>query len=92
MREIGTRELKASLSETLKAVARGERIRVTIRGKAVADLVPAGTPLGDERIRELADAGRLTLPSKARPKRPPPLARARGSATDAVLADRDAER
>ncbi len=40
MREIAVRELKASLSEVLRAVGDGEHIPVTVRGTAVADLVP----------------------------------------------------
>jgi prevent-host-death family protein len=92
MREIGVRELKASLGATLRAVARGERVRVTVRGKHVADLVPAGSPPDDERIRELAVAGRIVLPSRPQPETAPRLARGRTSATDEVLADRDAER
>ena len=92
MREIGVRELKASLGATLRAVAGGERVRVTVRGKHVADLVPAGSPPGDERIRELAAAGRIVLPARAQAEKAPPLGRGRTSATGEVLADRDAER
>ena len=43
MREIGVRELKQSLSETLRAVGRGEPVRVTLRGRPLADIVPAGS-------------------------------------------------
>ena len=42
MREIGVRDLKRSLSETLRAVERGEQVRVTVRGRAIADIVPTG--------------------------------------------------
>jgi prevent-host-death family protein len=42
MREIGVRDLKRALSETLRAVERGEQVRVTVRGRAIADIVPAG--------------------------------------------------
>jgi prevent-host-death family protein len=73
MWEIGVRELKQSLSETLKAVGRGEQVRVTIRGKAVADIVPAGIA-GDDRLRELVAQGRVVPPSRSRPPRAPRLA------------------
>lgn len=91
MREIGVRELKQSLSETLKAVGRGEQVRVTIRGKAVADIVPAGVA-GDDRLRELVAQGRVVPPSRSRPPRAPRLAQSGTSASALVLAERDAER
>jgi prevent-host-death family protein len=84
--------LKRTLSETLRAVARGEQIRVTVRGRAVADLVPAGAAAGDDRLRELVAAGRVVPPSMSRPARAPRLVKSRGSASALVLADRDAER
>lgn len=92
MREIGVRDLKRSLSEVLRAVERGAHVRVTVRGRAVADIVPAGTAPGDERVRALVAEGRLTAPVAAVPKRAPRLVRGRGSASAHVLAERDAER
>jgi len=71
MREIGVRELKDSLSETLRAVGRGQQVRVTVRGKAVADIVPAGAAAMDDPLRGLVAEGRLAAPSRARPRRPP---------------------
>ena len=56
MRQIGVRELKASLSGTL-AVARGERVRVTVRGRPVADIVPAGAVEADDGLRRLVSEG-----------------------------------
>jgi prevent-host-death family protein len=91
MREIGVRELKASLSETLKAVGRGEQVRITVRGKAVADIVPAGVA-GDDQLRELVARGRLVPPSRSRPASAPRLAKGTTSASALVLAERDAER
>lgn len=91
MRQIGVRELKRSLSETLRAVGRGEQIRVTVRGRPVADLVPAGAPAADERLRELVATGRVIPPAMARPQDAPPLAAGRASASMLVLAERDAE-
>ena len=92
MREIGVRELKAALSATLLAVAGGEHVRVTRRGRPVADIVPAGAAAGDDRLRSLVADGRLTPPSRARPQRPPRRAKAKQSATELVLEERDAER
>ncbi len=40
MREIGVRELRRSLSETLRAVGQDEQVRVTLRGRPVANIVP----------------------------------------------------
>jgi prevent-host-death family protein len=92
MREIGVRELKQSLSETLRAVGRGQQVRVTVRGKAVADIVPAGAAAIDDPLRGLVAEGRLAAPSRARPRRAPRLAKSRRSASSLVLADREAER
>lgn len=91
MREIGVRELKRSLSETLRAVGRGEQVRVTLRGRPVADIVPAGAARGDERLRELVAQGRVVPPARPRPRRAPRLAKA-PSAAVVVLAERDTER
>ena len=92
MREIGVRELKQSLSETLRAVGRGQQVRVTVRGKAVADIVPAGASPTDDSLRGLVAEGRLAVPSRARPRRAPRLAKSRRSASSLVLSDREAER
>jgi prevent-host-death family protein len=92
MREMGVRELKQSLSETLKAVGRGQQVRVTVRGRPVADIVPAGTAPGEDRLRELVSEGRLVVPSRPRPKRAPRPVRSARSASSLVLSERDAER
>ncbi|MFA5785577.1 MAG: type II toxin-antitoxin system prevent-host-death family antitoxin [Actinomycetota bacterium] len=39
-REIPERELRNHIGEVLREVAAGKHLRVTIRGRAVADLVP----------------------------------------------------
>jgi prevent-host-death family protein len=92
MREIGVRDLKRSLSETLRAVERGEQVRVTVRGRAIADIVPAGAAAGDDRVRALVADGRLTPAASVRPKRAPRLVKAQGSASALVIGERDAER
>ena len=91
MREIGVRELKRSLSETLRAVGRGEQVRVTLRGRPLADIVPA-TAAVDDRVRELVAAGRVVPPARSRPSRAPRLAKTRRRASAVVLAEREAER
>jgi len=92
MREIGVRELKQSLSETLRAVGGGEQVRVTLRGRPLADIVPAGAAVGDDRLRALIVEGRVVPPARARPRRAPKAAKARRSASALVLSERDAER
>ncbi len=92
MREIGVRELKQSLSETLRAVGRGQQVRVTLRGKPIADIVPAGSSSGDDRIRALLAEGRVASPTRARPRIAPRLVKTRRSASSLVLAEREAER
>jgi prevent-host-death family protein len=92
MREIGVRELKGTLSETLRAVERGEQVRVTLRGRPVADIVPAGAPTGGDRIRRLVAEGRLVPPARSRPPRAPRPVKAGRSASALVLIERDEER
>lgn len=92
MREIGVRELGRSLSKTLRAVGRGERVRVTVRGRPVADIVPAAVASGDDWLRELVAEGRVMPPARARPVRAPKPARGRGSASALVLSERDVKR
>jgi prevent-host-death family protein len=92
MREIGVRELKTSLSSVLHDVDEGEQIRVTVRGRPVADIVPAGSRRADERLRALVADGRVTPAARPRPRpSPPPLDTGR-SASAIVLAERDDER
>jgi prevent-host-death family protein len=92
MREVGVRELKASLSKTLRDVGRGQHVRVTVRGRAIADIVPAGAAAGDGRLRELVAAGRVVPPARTRPARAPRLLEGRASASAVVLSERDEER
>jgi antitoxin (DNA-binding transcriptional repressor) of toxin-antitoxin stability system len=67
MRTIGIRELKAKLSEELRAVSRGEVVLVTDRGRVVAELRAPGTaavaPSGtlDRRIEQWLREGRAQL-------------------------------
>jgi prevent-host-death family protein len=92
MREIGVRELKATLSQTLRAVARGQQVRVTLRGRPLADIVPAGASAKDDRLRQLVAQGRLVAPGSARPTLAPQPVKSDRSASGLVLAEREAER
>lgn len=59
--QIGAFEAKTRLSELLRKVEQGQRFTLTVRGKAVADLVP--TSNGRDRSRaEAAVAGLIHFP------------------------------
>jgi prevent-host-death family protein len=92
MREIGVRELKTTLSQTLRAVARGQQVRVTLRGRPLADIVPAGASTNDDRLRQLVTQRRLVAPARARPTQAPRPVKSDRSASGLVLAEREAER
>ena len=92
MREVGVRELRASLSEMLRRASGGERIRVTVHGRPVADIVAPGGAADDERLRSLVAEGRLAPPTRPRGRRAPRLAKASRAASSLVLEDRDAQR
>lgn len=92
MREVGVRELKASLSALLQLAGRGERVRVTVHGRPVADIVAPGAVPGDDRLRVLVSEGRLVPPVRPRPEHGPRLARTSRSASQLVLEERDVER
>lgn len=75
---MGIRELKNRLSEYLRQVRNGERVLVTDRGEAVAELRPPGEPDGTEKypgLHALARSGLLRLgqPNRAElyPSLPP---------------------
>ena len=91
MKEIGVRQLKLSLSATLRAVSRGQHVRVTLRGRPLADIVPAGTAQKDDALPRLIAAGRLTAPTHAHPRRAPRPVTASQTASELVLSERDEE-
>jgi prevent-host-death family protein len=91
MREIGVRELKASLSKTLRDVSRGTRIRVTLHGRPIADLVPPDSTRTDDWLEELVAAGRVTRATKPHGE-PPPLQKGKVSASGIILREREADR
>lgn len=92
MREIGVRELKATLSQTLRAVAAGQQVRVTLRGRPLADIVPARASAEDDRLRRLVARGQLVAPARGRPTLAPRPVKSNRSASGLVLAEREAER
>lgn len=51
--EIGAFEAKTRLSEILRQVEQGARFTITVRGRAMADLVPAS---GNARVPEVSKA------------------------------------
>jgi prevent-host-death family protein len=55
--EVGVRELRNQTAQVIEAVRAGERVVLTVRGEAVADIVPHGQRTrwlpGDRLRREL---------------------------------------
>jgi prevent-host-death family protein len=92
MREIGVRELKSNLSSVLHEVDEGEQIKVTLRGRHVADIVPAGSRRSDRKLRELVAEGKVTPAAAPHPSRSPRPRKAKRSASAIVLAEREEER
>jgi prevent-host-death family protein len=92
MLEIGVRELKARLSSMLRKVEEGEQIKVTVRGRHIADIVPAGSPRSDDQLRALVAAGKVTPAARPRPRHAPRPLRTGRSASAIILAERDEER
>lgn len=54
MTEVGLRELRQQASELVRRVEEGERITITVSGRAAAELVPAA-PRRWRRRADLAD-------------------------------------
>ena len=59
MREVSVFEAKTHLSELLAAVEAGERVVITRRGKAVADLRPVTDDRTETRLNALKAAARF---------------------------------
>ncbi len=90
MVEVGVKQLKRELSAQLRRVAHGERVRVTHRGRPVADLVPVGESV-ESPLEQLIAAGRVSPPSVRRRPEPPPLVEG-PSASAEILAERAEDR
>lgn len=91
MREIGVRELKATLSSVLRDVESGERVRVTHRGRPIAEIAPA-MPERSEAMEKLIAEGRVTPATRPLPMSPPSPRDTGRSASALILAERDEER
>ena len=64
MKTIGVAELKATLSENLARVKRGQEVLITERGRPIAKLVPLDTTALDERTLDLIRAGLVRPPQR----------------------------
>lgn len=91
MREIGVRELKAQLSSVLRDVEKGERVRITSRGRPVAEIVPVA-PEPSEAMKKLIAEGRVTPASQPLPMSLPSPRDTGRSGTAIILAEREEER
>ena len=68
MKTISVSKAKASLSEQIRYVQRGEEIVITDRGEPVARLVPAEATSDDATDQALARAGLIRLARHPLPK------------------------
>lgn len=66
--QIGTRELRAQLAAAVRQAGSGERVLITVDGRAVAQLGPV-EPAGSPTLDDLAAAGLVDPPRRA--DRPP---------------------
>jgi prevent-host-death family protein len=86
--QVGIRQLRASLAQAVRRAAAGERVVVSVAGRAVAQLGPLD-PGGDQpTLADLAARG-LLVPAR-RADRPGPAARIplwAGARLDKVLAE-----
>jgi prevent-host-death family protein len=83
--------LKANLSSVLRDVEGGEHVRVTSRGRPVAEIVPV-MPERSEAMKQLIAEGRVTPASRPMPKNPPPPIKTGRSASAIILAEREEDR
>jgi prevent-host-death family protein len=84
---IGARELRANLAAALRQAGTGERVVITVDGRAVAQLGPV-EPAGAPTLEELAASGLVDPPRRAdRPEAPAALDAAVDVRLDRVLAE-----
>jgi prevent-host-death family protein len=85
---VGTRELKAKLSEFLRRVKRGETILVTEHGKPIGQIVPVKASL-EERLQAMVAAGLAEWNGqKLKPYKPLAINRGKRQVSDLVIEDR----
>ena len=93
MQTVGIKALKNNLSEYIRAVAAGETVLVTDRGRVVAEIIPARSQADDatpeQRLAELARLGLVTLGKRARTG---PPRRIGGVPFDVLMMQLDADR
>lgn len=92
--DAGTADLRRNLGRYLKRVRSGERIVVTDRGTAVAELIPFGSPKGTRAdavaLARVVSSGQITPPARPLGKLPLPVAMDESrSLSAAVLEDRN---
>lgn len=82
---VGVRDLRADLATNLRRAGSGERLIITIDGRAIAQLGPVGNP-SEPSLADLVAAGLLEPPKRRdRPPAPPAAELAIGVATARVL-------
>ena len=88
---VGIRELKARLSEWVRAVKEGGTVIVTEHGRPVARLVPEPASARD-RMLALAQTGEVVWNGDVyKPRRPAAKARGPQTLADLIVAERDRE-
>ena len=84
---VTAKELKSRLGQYLHAVEAGETVRVTMRGRPVAEIKPLATT-SHEKLAQLVREGLVTPGSGGRIQPVTPI-EAKCSATDILLAERE---
>ncbi len=92
MADVGVRAFKADVSGYLKRAAAGERVRVTSRGRALVELVPAAADRPIDAIQRLRESGVVTPAQTHEVVLPRRQYQASGSLSDDIVAERDRER
>ncbi|HXQ88176.1 MAG TPA: type II toxin-antitoxin system prevent-host-death family antitoxin [Solirubrobacterales bacterium] len=91
MREVEVRDLKAQLERVLDEVEGGELVRITSRGRPIAEIVPL-VPEPGEGMKKLIAEGKVTPATRPLTRNPPPPRDTGRSASDFILAEREEER
>jgi prevent-host-death family protein len=88
-KRVGISELKSRLSEYLRCVKAGETIMVTVRGKAIAQIIPA-YPTLDDRLRIMVAVGQAKWNGqKPQSYRPKAINRSNQQISDLVVRNRE---